>query len=108
MTVYEIFKYVVKPEKKEQYMQLIKKLDEYMKNNPELFKELKSWKLLVQTYGDGTYGCYVEMWGFDNSMEQAKFDAKLGADQGFLKLFDELKLVIDPVTFTGRIWQSVM
>jgi hypothetical protein len=97
----------VKPEKQEQYSQLIRKLDEYRKSNSELFKEVKSWKLFVQTFGEGTCGEYIEIREYDNSMEQTKSDTKFGKDKVFLKLYEELKLVTDPVSFKGRIWHSV-
>jgi hypothetical protein len=37
MATYAIYTYVVKQEKQEQFMALVKKLDEYMKNSPEIF-----------------------------------------------------------------------
>jgi hypothetical protein len=60
MTVFRVEKYVVRPEKHEEYVEIMKKWADYVTKNKEKCKELRSWKLFVQAIG-GNVGEYIEM-----------------------------------------------
>jgi len=51
VSVFVVDTHVVKPEKQEEYVSLMQKLRKYMKEKPETFKELKSWKIFAQMFG---------------------------------------------------------
>jgi hypothetical protein len=72
MTVFRVETYVVKPEKQEEYMVIMKKWAVYIKKNKEKCKELKSWKLFSQMIGGNSAGC-VEMAEFESLAEFEKF-----------------------------------
>jgi len=77
---------MIKPEKRETFKSLMQRVHNYKEENPELFKEVKSWKLFRQMFG-GIAGAYVSMWEF---------------------VHQELLQLIDPATFSMKIWTSAM
>src|SRR3990170_7192714 len=80
MTVFEVGTYVIKPEKREEYMAIIKKWAAYIKKNREKCKELKSWKLFAQMLG-GNSGGYVEMGEFESLADFEKFINRIEQDK---------------------------
>jgi hypothetical protein len=106
MTVFMVATYLVKPEKRQEFMSFWQRFLKYVKDNPETFKEVKSLKLFTQMYG-GTYGGYVEMWEFDKLTELAKHFEKWYADKGLMKVEEEWSRVTEqPATFC--IWNAVI
>lgn len=106
MSVFVVETYVVKPENREKFKQMWKSLLEYMKEEPELFKEVKSLKLFTQMFG-GLAGAYIEMWEFDNMADLEKCWKREGKDEGFTKLHQEFILLIDSTTFSMNVWNAV-
>ena len=80
MTVFRVEKYVVKPEKHEEYVAIMKKWADYIKKNKEKCKELRSWKLLSQTIG-GSVGEYIEMWELESLADYEKFMLRVSHGQ---------------------------
>ena len=68
MTIFRIEKYIVRPEKHEEYVAIMKKWADYVTKNKEKYKELRSWKLFSQTIG-GNVGEYIEMWKLESSAD---------------------------------------
>lgn len=99
--------YMVKPEKQEDFMQLIQRFLKYRKDNPEKFKEAKSWKLFVQMFGGITHA-YIEMWEFDSLADAEKCFERMRKDERFTKMVQEFMLFIDPATRTMNLWSAVM
>jgi len=48
MSVFFVETYLVAPEKRGKFKLLMQRLLEYKKENPELFEEVRSWKLFAQ------------------------------------------------------------
>jgi hypothetical protein len=72
MTVFRVETYAIKPEKREEYLAIMKKWVAYIKKNKEECKELKSWRLFSQMIG-GNSGGYVEMGEFESLADFEKF-----------------------------------
>ncbi len=98
---------MVKPEKREKFKYLMKRVLKYKEENPKLFKEVKSWKLFKQMFG-GIAGAYVSMWEFENLADLEKCWAKEEKDEGFMKMHHELLQLIEPATFSMEMWTSAM
>ncbi len=98
---------MVKPEKREESKRLMQRVLRYKEENPELFKEVKSWRLFRQMFG-GIAGAYVSMWEFENLIDLEKCWAKEEKDESFQKMHQELLKLIDPATFLMKIWASAM
>jgi len=72
MTIFRVETYVIKPEKQEEYMAIMKKWVAYIKKNKEKCQELKSWRLFSQMIGGNSVG-YVEMGEFESLADFEKF-----------------------------------
>lgn len=107
MSIFVVEKCMVKPEKREQFKSLMQRVLKYKEENPKLFKEVKSWKLFRQMFG-GIAGAYISMWEFENLTDLEKCWAKEEKDEGFQKMHQELLQLIDPATFSMKIWTSAM
>ena len=107
MSIFVVEKCMVKPEKREQFKSLMQRVLKYKEENPKLFKEVKSWKLFRQMFG-GIAGAYISMWEFENLTDLEKCWAKEEKDEGFMKMHQELLQLIDPATFSMKIWTSAM
>jgi len=98
---------VVKPEKQAEFNSLLQRFLQYTKENPELFKEMKSLKLFTQTFGSIS-GAYVEMVEFDSLADHEKFHAKSKKDERYMKLYQEAMTLIDTATFSMSAWEPVV
>jgi len=88
-------------------MSLLKRINEYKKENPERFKEMKSKKIFSQLFG-GISGGYIEIIEFDNMADAEKYMARELEDEGFMKLYQEAMLLLVPATYSMNVWKSVM
>ena len=107
MSIFVVETCMVKPERREQFKSLMQRVLKYKEENPKLFKEVKSWKLFRQMFG-GIAGAYVSMWEFENLADLEKCWAKEEEDEGFMKMHQEFLQLIDPATFSMKIWNSVI
>jgi len=107
MTIFIIETYVVKPEKQEEFMSVLKRILDYKKENPEKFKEMKSKKIFSQMFGDIS-GKHIEINEFDNMADAEKYIARESKDEGFMKLYQEAKLLLVPATYSETVWNSVI
>jgi hypothetical protein len=109
MTVFHVETYVIKPEKQEQYMALMKKWAAYIKKNKEKCKEVKSWKLLSQMIGGNTGG-YVEMGEFASLADYEKFIKKTfhGQEEFFKTIASGFTSCVVPGTYSMNVWNSIM
>jgi len=106
MTVFVVETYVVKPEKQAEFKSLLKRFLRFMKENPTLFKEIKSWKLFTQTFGSIS-GAYVEQIEYDSLAEHEKCHTRLLKDKEFMKLYQEAMTLIDATTFSMSAMEPV-
>jgi len=107
MSVFVVDTHVVKPEKQEEYVSLMQRLRKYMKEKPETFRELKSWKVFAQMFG-GIAGGYVQLWEFDNMAEVEKSLTKMFKDKGFVEIKREFDRLIEPVAHSWNVWNSII
>ena len=107
MSVFVIESYVVKLGKQEELMSLLQRIRKYKEENPERFKEMKSKRIFSQMFG-GISGGYIEMNEFDNMADAEKYMARVFKDKGFMKLYQEAKLLLVPATYSLNVWKSVM
>lgn len=107
MTVFIVETYVVKPEKQEEFISLLKKILKYKKANPERFKEMKSKKIFSQMFG-GSSGGYIELNEFDTLADAERYMTRTLKDEGFRKLYQEAKLLLVPATYSENVWEFVM
>jgi len=107
MSVFVVDTHVVKPEKQEQYVPLMQRLRKYMREKPDTFKEVKSWKVFAQMFG-GIAGGYVQLWEFGNMSEVEKSLTKMFKDKGFMEIKQEFDRLIEPITHSWNVWNSVI
>ena len=85
---------------------MVQRYLKYKKENPTLFKEIKSWQLFTQTFGTIS-GVYVEQIEFDSFAEYEKCQTKLLKDKEFSKIEQEAMALIDTTTFSMNAWKPV-
>jgi hypothetical protein len=107
MAVFMVETYVVKPDKLGEFMEFGKKYIAWTKKRPDLFKEVKSWKLFAQVLG-GNFGGYVEMWEFENLATGEKTMNTMMQDKEFMTtIYSEFASLLVPATHSINIWNSV-
>ena len=107
MTVFEVGQWLVKPEKQEEFTKLLKRYIKYMKENPKMFKEIKSFKIFTQTIG-GISGTYIEMVEFNSLADYERLNKRMQKDKEVAKIDKEFMLLIEPTTLSSNIWTFVM
>jgi len=107
MTILMIETYVIKPDKLGEYTAFFKKFMEWVKKNPDLFKEVKSFKLFSHMLG-GKYGTYVEMWELENLAECEKWTNKILQSEYVTRFQPEVMGLVVPGTLSLEMWNSVM
>jgi antibiotic biosynthesis monooxygenase (ABM) superfamily enzyme len=106
MTIFLVRTYVVKPDKLSEHDAWGKKLVALMKNRPDLFKEVKSLKVLSQKYGDNIGG-YVAMWKFESLADSEKWENNFKKNKEQMTLKSEFMALIVPGTYSAKIWEPV-
>jgi len=107
MTVFEVDQWMVKPEKQEEFTKLLKRSLKYMKDNPKMFKEVKSQKIFTQTLG-GIYGAYVALVEYDSLADYERSSKRMEKDEALAKMNKEFMSLIEPTTLSTNIWTFVM
>jgi len=106
MTILVFETWVVKPEKQAEFAKLWQRYLKYIKDNPKLLKEMKWRKSFTQMFG-GTYGAYVELSEYNSLADYEKLNNRLMKDPGFLKIFQDAMLFMDPATYTCNVWTTL-
>lgn len=106
MTIFKVETYVIKPEKQEEYMAVVKKWAKFIKNK-EKCKELKSWRLFSQMTGEAAGG-YVEMGEFENLADFEKLMDRIEQDKEFIEtIMSPWMSCVVPGTYSLKILKSV-
>jgi len=106
VTVFLVRTYTVQSAKLKEHNQWGKKLVAQMKKKPELFKGVKSLRVLSNKSDDGI-NKFTAMWGFENA------DSIKGWEAGFSEIPEEKALrtefmeIIVPGSFSASIWEPV-
>jgi uncharacterized protein with von Willebrand factor type A (vWA) domain len=107
MIVFMVETWVVPKENQEKHRRLWEGYLEYVRKNPELFKEMKSLKLFTQTFGTIS-GAIVEMIEFDSLADKERLDSKLAKDKESIKFHEELASLKDAATVSMSTWEPFM
>jgi len=99
--------YVIKPDKLGEFTAFGKKFETWMKEHPELFKEVKSHKLFSHMLG-GKWGGYVEMREFENLADFEKWMNRLMQSEFMTTLYLEYAGLEVPGSHSIEVWNSVM
>ena len=103
--VFMVQTYVVKPEKQAELEALMPKVLKLIKDKPEKFKGLKSYKAF--THKIGSVGTYHELFEFADMGVAEKFLDYSYQDKEILKFWEEFMGQIVPETFTVHFWAQL-
>jgi len=106
MTIFMVETYVVRPEKLAEFTSYKKKLSQWMKKRPELFKEVKSYRMFAHMLG-GNWGGYVEMWEFENLADCEKCYSRVLQSEYKTTHQPEFLALVAPATYSINIWNPV-
>jgi len=105
--IFRIETYVVKSEKGDAFTSALNEYLRYREAHPDLFKGLKSWKILRQEYG-AVAGMYMEMAEFDSLAELETTTNRVHQDEGMKKIIKGFYELVDPATLSDSIWSPVV
>jgi len=107
MTIFMVETYVVKPEKQAEFTTWLKKYFAFVEKHPQLFKEVKSYKMFAHMLG-GNWGGYVEMWEFENLANCEKCFNRVMQDKQYMTtLYPEAMAFVVAATHSISIWNPV-
>ena len=106
ITILVVNTWVVKPEKEGEFTKLWQRYLKYIKENPKTFKEVKSLKLFTQMLG-GIYGAHVELIEYDSLTDLEKLLTRIFKDKEFMKVMQEIMLIIEPASYSINVWNAV-
>lgn len=106
MTVFMVETYVIKPEKEAEFKAMLKKFFAYKEKHPQLFKEVKSYKIFSHLLG-GKWGGYVEMSEFDNLADFEKWINRLMQSDFMTTIYSGFMALVVPATDSISIWNPV-
>jgi hypothetical protein len=106
MTIFSVETWIVKPDKLGEYMAVHKKFETWLKKHPELFKEVKSYKLFSHMLG-GKWGGYVWMTEFENLADLEKGFNKLMKSDYMTTIYPEMASLIVPGSYSIDVWNPV-
>jgi len=105
LTIFKVEKYLIKPEKQEEYMAMVKKWEAYIKKNKEtMCRELKSWRLLSDT----NTSAFVEMGEFESLADFEKIMDRIEHDKEFLtEIMSPWMSSMVPGSYSMNMWKPV-
>jgi hypothetical protein len=106
MTVFMVETYIVKPDKLGEAAAHFKKFETWVKEHPELLKEVKSTKIFTHLLG-GNWGGYVVMTEFENLAEGEKWENKFMKSGYMTTLYPEWASLLVAGSYSISIWNSV-
>ena len=106
MTIFMVETYVIKPEKQAEFTAFLKKFFAYKEKHPQLFKEMKSFKIFAHLFG-GNWGGYTEMSEFENLTDFEKWINRLMQSDFMTTLYPEFNALVAPATDSMSIWNPV-
>ncbi|MFH0896614.1 MAG: hypothetical protein V1850_01005 [Candidatus Bathyarchaeota archaeon] len=102
MVVYSVVTCVVKPQKQEEFMKSVQKYIKYGEENPEKFKETKSFRVFNQIFSVDTY---ILIWEYLSSEDFKEFYKRLSEDEEGNKIWQEIMLLTDYSNF--NLWNAI-
>ena len=106
MTILTVDKWMVKPEKQAEHKKLMQKFHKFMKDNAEMYKEMKVLGEYTQMFG-GVSGMYVWLVEYDSLADLEKLNKRMEKDEEARKLMQEWMPLIDPASVSTNVWTAV-
>ena len=106
MTILTVDKWMVKPEKQAEHKKLMQKFHKFMKDNAEMFKEMRSVGEYTQMFG-GVSGMYVWLVEYDSLADLEKLNKRMEKNEEAKKLMAEWMPLIDPASVSTNVWTAV-
>jgi hypothetical protein len=107
MTIFVVEKYVVKPDKMDEFTQLIKEFKAWMKKRPELFSYVKSYKVFSHLLG-GTWGGGVWMTEVESLADFEKGLKKQMESKEFMtEIYAKFMATVVDGTYSIDVWTPV-
>ena len=107
MAVYAVFTYTVKAEKMSEQMAFVEEFGAWIKKRPELFKDMKSWRVYSK-YAGGKFGEFVEMAEYETlSGLEKNYQLVMGDKEYMTKHYPKMVELMIPGTLQMEIWNSV-
>ena len=106
MSIFLVETYVVRAEKLSEFDPALNEFLKFKETRSELFKGLRSWKLLKQEYG-GVSDMYIEMWEFDSLAAMETMNARLSSDEGMKRIGRKFHELVESTSFSANIWYPV-
>jgi antibiotic biosynthesis monooxygenase (ABM) superfamily enzyme len=105
MAVFSVSTYVVKPDKRKEHTAWGKALVASMKEQPGLFKEVRSLRVLSQKDGDTRR--YLALWEFKNQSDLKNWRKKLQKLKEGTDLTSGFMALVEQGTFSSKMWKPV-
>lgn len=105
MSVYTVEKFIVKPGKNKDFLDISRRFLKYRKEHPEKFKEIRSFKRYSIWLGSDQ-GAYIEIFEFDSLADYEKYSSLWTTDETIKKIVTDFKPLIDPATWSISVWTS--
>jgi hypothetical protein len=107
MTVFMVETLVVKPDKLSEEAAFREKFQAFMKKRPDLFKEIKSFKVFRHMLG-GDVGGRVMMWEMESLADVEKFlNRAMGDKEWLTKFYPEYVALMVPRMHSMNVWTPV-
>lgn len=108
MSIFMVNKYVIRPDKMEEFAAFFKKTYEpFIRRRKDLHKELKSYRMYSKLAG-GKWGEYVEIGEFESLTELEKMMNRGMKDrESTTKITPKLMELVVPGTYAVEIWNSL-
>jgi hypothetical protein len=105
--IFRVESYVVKSERREEFTSALNEYLRYRETHPDLFKGLKSWKILRQEYGALT-GMYMEIAEFESLAELETTTNRVHQHEEMKRIITRFYELLDPATLSDSIWSPVL
>lgn len=106
MTVFLVKTYTVKPDKLKEHNNWGKKLVALMKAQPDLFKGVKSMKVLRHKRSE-VLGEYTAMWKFERLADAEKWEKSSKENNEQASLKEEFMALLVPGSYSTNIWEPI-
>jgi lipopolysaccharide/colanic/teichoic acid biosynthesis glycosyltransferase len=106
MTIFLVERFVVKPDKLAEFPTLVNKWKAMVKSRPELFKEMKSYKIYSDQLG-GNWGGGTWMTEVESLAELEKAFNKVMGDKEYMTHMEEWYALIVLGTYSISVWSPV-
>ncbi len=105
MSIFFVESYVVGPEEMERLSALLGRASNLMKEKPEKFPGLRSYRAFSRMIGE--FGAHTEIWEFENMNNIEALYQAMFTDEELKQIPKEFFTLIEPGTYSTEIWSTV-